>query len=499
MAYLRNYEHDIFVSYAHSEALNDWSKRLVDEARKLVATGLGMRQARDVDLWMDYKISGSQPLTGQLRGKVEKSGVLLVLMSEWYLESSWCRDEVEWFFDAIRQKRADRPVFVVRVRSTDHSLWPDVFKDERGHPLVGYDFVRDAENNSLGLPKGYPSPEDAPDSRDFYIAVGKLAGDIAAQMKALALGEARQQRQPAGPIGLPGKPLLGERIFLAAAPAEDVDDLRDELAGLLRAQGCIVVPETNPIDVDEVHERAAEWIASTDKFVQVLGSMSGSWPHDNTGFVMHQHELAKRHNKPIFVYRAPLLDTSQVKKREYREFIERFDEGEVGELQSFADQVTRITKPRPVGGDARRGVYMMASARDESLEREIRRLLAELKISVYPLARCGSSGREVAAVLDENSSFLNIVRRCGAILLINGSVKEEDRLWVDNRVADIEFDIQQKLGGLLPYAIVDGPPAPRLAPREGVFPGDSPTLKHDLQGWLQTLSGRTGSIGGGLA
>ena len=43
MAYLRDYEHDIFVSYAHSEALNDWSKRLVDEARKLVATGLGMR------------------------------------------------------------------------------------------------------------------------------------------------------------------------------------------------------------------------------------------------------------------------------------------------------------------------------------------------------------------------------------------------------------------------------------------------------------------------
>ncbi len=86
MAYLRDYEHDIFVSYAHSEALNDWSKGLVDDARKLVAAGLGMRQAKDVDLWMDYKICGNEPLTRQLRDKVEKSGVLLVLMSEWYLE-----------------------------------------------------------------------------------------------------------------------------------------------------------------------------------------------------------------------------------------------------------------------------------------------------------------------------------------------------------------------------------------------------------------------------
>jgi hypothetical protein len=132
-----------------------------------VAAGLGRTHAIDVDLWMDYKISGNAPLTRHLRDKVEKSGVLLVLMSEWYLESRWCRDEVEWFFDAIRQKRANRPVFVVRVRSTDHTLWPDVFKDERGHPLIGYDFVG-AEGSNLGLPKGYPSPEDAPDGKKYY-------------------------------------------------------------------------------------------------------------------------------------------------------------------------------------------------------------------------------------------------------------------------------------------------------------------------------------------
>ena len=164
-----------------------------------MAAGLGLRQAKDIDLWMDYKISGNAPLTRQLRDKVEKSGVLLVLMSEWYLESSWCRDELGWFFDAVRQKRADRPVFVVRVRATDHSLWPDVFKDERGHPLIGYDFVRDAEDDNLGLPKGYPSPENAPDSKDFYMAVGKLAGDIAAQMRALAQSEARPPGPDSGP------------------------------------------------------------------------------------------------------------------------------------------------------------------------------------------------------------------------------------------------------------------------------------------------------------
>ncbi len=140
---------------------------------------------------------------------------------------------------------------------------------------------------------------------------------------------------------------------------------------------------------------------------------------------------------------------------------------------------------------------MMASARDESLEREIRRLLGELDISVFPLARRARGGREVASVLDEGSSFLEIIKRCGAILLINGNVKEEDDLWIDGRVADIKFDIQRKLGGRLKCAIVDAPIEPRLESFDdvSVFPCDSPTLKRDLQGWLRTLSTSAPQLG----
>jgi hypothetical protein len=142
MGYLREYEHDIFVSYAHSDLLNEWSKDLIGRIRNLVAGGLGLREDDQVGLWWDYRMCGHEPLTRQLREKAERSAVLLVLMSEWYLDSSWCRDELEWFFNAVRQKRADRAVFVVRVRATEQSKWPKIFKDERGYPLTGYDFVR---------------------------------------------------------------------------------------------------------------------------------------------------------------------------------------------------------------------------------------------------------------------------------------------------------------------------------------------------------------------
>ena len=225
-----------------------------------------------------------------------------------------------------RHGRADAqcpPIFVVRIRSTDAHLWPSVFKDDRGHPLIGYDFVRDVEDDNLGVPKGYPRPECAPDSKEYYAALGKLASDLVGQLKAIQTPRPTKgelSEPPAPPIDranadravtpprLPPRPTPAspqERVFLAAAPAEDVDDLRDQLSGLLRARGYAVVPDDNPRCPDEIHARAPEWIASCDKFVQVLGSLSGTWRHDDIGFVMYQHRLAGKHKKPTFVYRAP--------------------------------------------------------------------------------------------------------------------------------------------------------------------------------------------------
>ena len=340
MGYLSNYEHDIFVSYAHSDLLNDWSERLIQEIRRVVAGGLGLRKDEDVDLWWDYKISGNQPLTGYVRSKVARSGLLLVLMSDWYLNSSWCRDELEWFTNTIRQERPGRPIFVVRVRATDHNTWPPVFKDERGHPLVGYDFVPDGEAKRLGPPKGFPRPEDSRDSRKFYEAVGSLAGDVVNQLKALKEEERVVQRvararEPLEPEDIAFLYAPAETVFLAATPAEEVDDEREEVAERLRHRGCKVVPPTNPFDLDEVWQRAPEWVSSCDKFVQILGARYGKWKHDDAGLVMYQHALAKQHEKPIYVYRK--VERSQA--AHYQAFLERFDRDETGGLESFVERV----------------------------------------------------------------------------------------------------------------------------------------------------------------
>ncbi len=485
MGHLSDYEHDIFVSYAHSGQLSAWSKRLLDDLRGLVALGLELREAEQVALWWDYRLSGHEPLTRQLRENVERSAVLVVLMSEWYLESRWCRDEREWFVNAVRQKRADHPVFVVRMRSTDHNRWPEVFKDDRGHPLKGYDFVRNKEDeNSLGLPKGYPRPEEAPDGREYHEALSKLASDIVHQLRSL------RPRAAAGATmaGLNEDPALAQRVCLAATPAEDIDELRTELAARLQAKGCVVLPEDNPLDIETIRQQAPEWISSCDKFVQVLGPMSGLWRHDNSGFVMYQYDLAQRARKPTFLYRSPSLETVPVKKKEYADFIARVQPNNAIDLTNLIENVIRPESEPADDGSAFRRVFVMADEQDKTLENEIRRDLQKLQFEVFPLARTGRSGRDVKNVMNERS-FLSLIRRCGAILLIHGSVKETDSLWIDDRVSDIKLDIQRKLGGHPPYAIIDAPPPPRLEPPQphAILANDSPAFMEELQSWLRAL------------
>jgi hypothetical protein len=49
---------------------------------------------------MDCKLRGNEPFDEQLQSKVAKAALLLVVFSEAYLASTWCRRELELFVQA---------------------------------------------------------------------------------------------------------------------------------------------------------------------------------------------------------------------------------------------------------------------------------------------------------------------------------------------------------------------------------------------------------------
>ena len=80
--------------------LRDWTQALIrklkDQLRSLET------EFNDLHIWMDPEIDPTANLTDELRKKANASGVLMIVMSKRYLNSSWCRDELEWFREQIR-------------------------------------------------------------------------------------------------------------------------------------------------------------------------------------------------------------------------------------------------------------------------------------------------------------------------------------------------------------------------------------------------------------
>src|SRR5262245_60885899 len=102
MAYLSpSFEWDVFVSYSHgvqrsrgSSPLKRWSHALIEALKDDIhdlSTEFG-----DFAIWYDEDIDPTAKLTDELRGKVERAAILMILMSPRYLTSSWCTDERAW-------------------------------------------------------------------------------------------------------------------------------------------------------------------------------------------------------------------------------------------------------------------------------------------------------------------------------------------------------------------------------------------------------------------
>jgi hypothetical protein len=106
------YEFDLFISYAHAVASSDpeyksknnlrgWSQcvaQLLEENLSPVLNA-GQVEERRFRIYIDIReMDSGEDISTKLREAAGKSACLLILMSPYYLESEYCRQEVEAFF-----------------------------------------------------------------------------------------------------------------------------------------------------------------------------------------------------------------------------------------------------------------------------------------------------------------------------------------------------------------------------------------------------------------
>jgi hypothetical protein len=212
------FEYDIFVSYAHADAETEapdmhlWSRYVAERLRDGLAAALNSGDPTSaVKVFLDDRVLRSgDPLTETLREKVQRSALLIVMMSPLYPKKMWCLDELKWFFaQAAQDGRGQRHCTVLRIQLLHNTAWPKQLKDERGNPVVFRDFA----DSATGLPQGLDDRE-APALksaiRDTHIELLKKLKELRAQR------EARRDYQQQAVVPEPVQPVL----YLHAQPQE---------------------------------------------------------------------------------------------------------------------------------------------------------------------------------------------------------------------------------------------------------------------------------------
>jgi len=326
MSYLRNFSHDVFVSYGHGpkplrgyngqrhDMLGCWTRAFVDALAGLVDINLGIKDdARRVKIWMDPDLEGNQPLSPNLQAKVRDSGLLLVVMSKFYLDSPWCGEELNWF----TEHTGGEPglIFVARAYNTQENDWPAALRPG-GNALPGYPFCTFDDPASLGEPLGWPEPDSK--DRDFWKRLTPLADEVTRQLRRL---RHREEEAPTQSLAtLPGR--VGRSVFLGYMH-DSLQDVRDDLRQRLDKAGLQVLPPRDDDPVDEAGLKAMleNYAPQASALVLVANEGCDLWPKKLVGGpVNFQLQFAKDRKLPVRLW-LKAGDLAAVKNVSYRDFL----------------------------------------------------------------------------------------------------------------------------------------------------------------------------------
>ena len=168
---------DVFLSYAtvNNPKVDPWVSNFYEVFKVRLDEALGKRGR--CNMYMDFMLRGSEPFDTQLETTLVDSTVLLIVLSRGWLESQWCRRELELFAEsANRNGGTHGRIFLAHYEPTNLEEWPDLLQglSDVKFRFYGHDSIATAFPTTVGI---------AADSR--YPTLIELREEIASQLKSL--------------------------------------------------------------------------------------------------------------------------------------------------------------------------------------------------------------------------------------------------------------------------------------------------------------------------
>ncbi len=440
MAYVPGYQHDVFVSYAHIDneplvgAAEGWVSTLVRNLETVLRQKLGDRERR-LDVWMDHELTGNRPFAGDIQAALERTAILLVILSPGYLSSDWCREERDTFRRLVSSRaHAGSRVFVVHRDRIDRQGLPTEFDG-----LLGYRFW--VEDGQARIPRTLGVPVPTPAELEYYSRVNQLALEVADELRRIAEGGA-------------SPPAVAQPTVFLAEVTDDIEPRREEVRRYLAQLGFEVLPAH---DYPRGEARAFETAVAADLarsrlFVQLLSGVVGRKPAiAPKGFPVRQYELACAAGVPILQWRTREATPDTVEDADQQAIL-RLDTVRACGIEEFKQAVLEEARREPAAARAPRGellLFVDSEEADRALAQRVGDYLLANGIGFAAALRAGSP-EEIRKDLERS------LEECDGLLLVYGAASPS---WVRSRLRQCRKMVGQRAEPPVALAVVEGPPA----------------------------------------
>jgi hypothetical protein len=317
-AFLPEFSHDIFISYAHvdNEPDRPGSEGWVDNFDKLLRGTLFKKLGAEAKIWIDRTdLKKSDKISPTISFAVDSSALFVILLSNRYLQSESCLQEAEWIEDRVNRGsphpmgNASR-IFPVLLYDIPNSERPPICRN-----MPGFQFYRSESPEDSGYPL---DPQWGPEAFAFTEALRKLASEL--------VGRLKKVRSALPPPAAPSPKVVPYRVFMTATP----DMRQPQIARLrerLRGDGIDVLDEiVPPPDEMSKHEAALKRIlGDVDLTVHLIDEQAGPLVGGTADryFPEEQCRLAAEQGKQQLVILPELVNLDSVAARSHRLFLDQ--------------------------------------------------------------------------------------------------------------------------------------------------------------------------------
>lgn len=510
MAYAQTFDNDIFISYAHADNRDQLSEgwitlfRLCLEVRLQELTGRH-KGAQAVAIWRDPALEGNEQFAEVLTDQVRRAALLVSVISPSYVNSDWCRREIDTFCGAARERLG---LVVGASKARVIKVVKDYVPRER-HPeplqtQIGYEFYRmDTERKR---PRQFTLLRGDDTTAIAKQVIDDLAHGILETLDAIN-DTVKQPVVPVlTPVPLPAAPapapaaVAGERCVYLAECHFELDDVRRQIRRELGDRGITVLP-AGDLPVRSPQDFAAAVKADLERCrlsVHLVGARRGLvLPGGTDDIVGLQDQFAAERaaaaeggadpfRRLLWLPPDTVVPADEPAQQAFVEMIERAPRAPAATelirapLHALIDQVRTVLErrapPAPPADPGGAGtVYVVSHLQDAALAAQVADHLFERGFNVLEPVREGEE--------DERARLhRQHLEASDAVLVTAGAANDA---WLQTQAGEVMKSLAWRGGR--PFKALGtyfGPPSP-------------PTRRLRLQGW-QRVDGTGGFAADGL-